>query len=367
MIPYGHQKIDSDDINEVVKVLRSNWLTQGPKVDEFENKLAKYCGANYAVAVSNGTAALHLAYLASGLKKDDEVITTPNTFVATTNMLLAVGAKPVFCDIRSDTNNIDESKIEQLITPKTRVIVPVHFAGHPCEMKTIWKIAKKYNLLVIEDAAHALGARYRGKPIGGGQSDMCTLSFHPVKSITTGEGGAIITNNKKYYERLKLLRSHGIKKDKNGFNVMKEFGYNYRLSDLQAALGVSQLKKIEQFIEKRHELVSLYSKLLKDVDQIILPQELKDVKSSWHLYVVRVKDKKYRLPLYQYLLKNKIGVNLHYPCVYKHPYYKKMKIGAVCKIAENYSDTAITIPLHVVLSRKDINHVSSKIKAFFFR
>ncbi|MEK7173425.1 MAG: aminotransferase class I/II-fold pyridoxal phosphate-dependent enzyme, partial [Patescibacteria group bacterium] len=188
MIPYGHQSIDVGDIRAVAGVLKSDWLTQGPKVAEFEKALAKYCGAKFAVAVSSGTAALHLAYLVAGIGKGDEVITSPNTFVATTNMMLAVGAKPVFCDIRKDTYNIDETKIENLITPRTKAIVPVHFAGHPCEMDEILKIAKRNKLVVIEDACHALGAKYKNKKIGS-LSDMTVFSFHPVKVITTGEGG----------------------------------------------------------------------------------------------------------------------------------------------------------------------------------
>ena len=196
MIPYGRQCIDKKDIAEVSKILGSDRITQGPKVEEFEKALAKYCNAKYALAVSSGTAALHLAYLAAGLKSGDEVITTPNTFVATTNMLIAVGAKPVFCDIRLDTYNIDENQIEKLITPQTKAIVPVHFAGQPCEMDKILKIAKKHKLLVIDDACHALGAKYKNKKIGS-IGNMSVFSFHPVKSITTGEGGAILTNNKK--------------------------------------------------------------------------------------------------------------------------------------------------------------------------
>ena len=215
MIPYGHQSINKKDIEAVVKVLKSDWLTQGPNVLEFEKALAKYCGAKYAVAVNNGTAALHLAYLTAGLKKGDEVITSPNTFAATANMMMAVGAKPVFCDIHPDTYNIDESKIENLITKKTRAIVPIHFAGQPCKMDEINRIAKKHKLIIIEDACHALGAKYKGKKIGACDfSDMAVFSFHPVKSIATGEGGVILTNDKKYYEKLILLRNHGIYKDK---------------------------------------------------------------------------------------------------------------------------------------------------------
>lgn len=368
MIPYGHQSIDSRDIKEVVAALKSDWLTQGPKIFEFERSLAKYCGAKYAVAVNNGTAALHLAYLAAGLSVGDEIITTPNTFVATTNMLLVVGAQPVFCDIRDDTCNIDEQKIERLINKRTKAIVPVHFAGHPCEMKTIKAIAKKYKLIIIEDACHALGARYKNSKIGGCQySDMAVFSFHPVKSITSGEGGAILTNNQEYYERLRHLRSHGIKKDKKGFNVMTELGYNYRLSDIQAALGASQIKKIESFMKKRRQVAAWYQKVLGGIQEIILPTETEDCHSAWHIYIIRVKQKQHRMPLYQCLKKEGVGVNFHYPCVYKHPYYQQHGFGGVsCPEAEQYADTAITIPLHTLLKKSEVQYIASKIKNYFY-
>lgn len=283
MIPYGHQKINQNDIEEVIKVLKSDWLTQGPKVLEFEEVLAKYCGAKYAIVCSNGTAALHLAYLAAGLKKGDEVITVPNTFAATSNMLLNVGAKPVFCDIRKDTYNIDENKIEKLITKKTRAIVPVHFAGQPCQMQEIKKIARKHKLLVIDDACHALGSSFKNSKIGNCQfADATVFSFHPVKPITTGEGGAVVTGNKKLYEKMVSLRSHGIHKDKKGKNVMTELGFNYRITDIQAALGVSQLKKLDSFIKQRRQIVKWYERELGNVAQIILPEEVKNFPRTKH-------------------------------------------------------------------------------------
>lgn len=366
MIPNGRQLISSTDIKAVVRVLKSDWLTQGPKVSEFEKALAKYCGAKYAVAVSSGTAALHLAYLAAGFKKGDEIITSPNTFAATVNMILACGARPVFCDIRKDTYNLDETKIEKLISKKTKAIIPVHFAGQPCEMGKILKIARKHHLLVIEDACHALGASYHGKRIGGFPSDLTVFSFHPVKSITTGEGGAILTNNKKLYQKILLLRSHGIVKDKNGFNVMQELGYNYRLTDLQAALGLSQLKQLKAFIAKRHKLFAVYQQELSRVSEIILPNELSMVKSSHHLMVIRVKKLQERLPLYLFLKKNKIGVNFHYPLVYHHPYYRRSGlIKSNCPVAEQYEKTAITLPLFPSLQKKQIKYIADKIELFY--
>lgn len=367
MIPYGHQSIGKDDVSAVDKVLCSDWLTQGPKVLALEKALAKYCGAKFAVACSNGTVALHLAYLAAGLKKGDEVISTPNTFVATTNMLLAVGAKPTFCDIRPDTYNIDETRLEGLINKNTRAIVPVHFSGQPCEMATIHKIARKYKLLVVEDACHALGAKYKNYKIGGCRfSDMAVFSFHPVKSITTGEGGAILTNDKKYYEKLKLLRNHGIYKDKQGKNVMMELGYNYRLTDIQAALGASQLRKLDSFIKKRRQIVTWYKKSLKNVKEIILPQEIENNYSSWHLYIIRTVKAAQREKLANFLKENGVGVNFHYPAVYSHPYYRKIGYGGL-KLPEEeiYYNSCLTLPCYVGLKESGVNYIAGMIKTFF--
>jgi UDP-4-amino-4,6-dideoxy-N-acetyl-beta-L-altrosamine transaminase len=369
MIPYGHQFINQDDLDGVAEVLKSDWLTQGPKVLEFEKDLAKYCGAKYAVAVSNGTAALHLSYLVVGFKNGDEVITTPNTFVATSNMMLAVGAKPVFCDIRLDTYNIDEERIEKLVTEETKGIVPVHFAGQPCEMEKIKEIAKKRSLIVIEDACHALGAKYKGSKIGGCRySDMAVFSFHPVKSITTGEGGAILTNNKKYYEKLMSLRSHGIHKDEKGKNVMTELGYNYRMNDIQASLGISQLKKLDEFIRARHQIVGWYKKELENIKEIILPQELKGNFSDWHIYVIRTKEKKDVDNLAGYLKENGVGVNFHYPAVYSHPFYQEQGFKNIrLDNEEEYQGSCITLPCYQQLKRSEVEYIAKVIKKYFAR
>ncbi|PJA01924.1 UDP-4-amino-4,6-dideoxy-N-acetyl-beta-L-altrosamine transaminase [bacterium (Candidatus Gribaldobacteria) CG_4_10_14_0_2_um_filter_41_16] len=369
MIPYGHQYIDKKDIEAVLIVLKSDWITQGPKILEFEKALAKYCGAKYAVVCCSGTAALHLAYLAAGLKKDDEIITSPNTFAATANMLLAVGAKPIFCDIRLDTYNIDESRIEKLITKRTKAIVPVHFAGHPCEMGKIAKIAKEHNLLVIEDACHALGAKYKGSKIGNCKySDMAIFSFHPVKSITTGEGGATLTNNEKYYKKMISLRSHGIHKDEKGKNVMTELGFNYRMTDIQAALGVSQIKKLDKFIKARHQVARWYQRELKGLEDIFLPGELKHAYSSWHIFIIRTKNSQTRDSLASFLKEKGIGVNFHYPCVYRHPYYQKNSYKNVkCQRAEMYESTTITMPLYPGLSQKKVKYITSELRLYFNR
>ncbi len=367
MIPYGKQSIDQQDIDKVVSILKSDWLTQGPKILEFEKFLADYCHTKYAVVANSGTSALHLAYLAAGLQEGDEVITTPNTFVATTNMLLAIGVKPVFCDIRLDTYNIDEERIENLITDKTKAIVPVHFVGQPCEMDAIDRIAKKHNLLVIEDACHALGSKYKNKRIGS-LSDMTVFSFHPVKPITTGEGGAIVTNDKNFYNKMVLLRSHGVFKDEDGNNIMTGLGYNYRMTDLQAGLGISQLKKLDNFLKKRHEVVKLYEGELSDVEQIILPVELERDYSGWHMYIIRTKDPEDRDRLFAYLKNNGVGVNFHYPAVYAHPYYRENGFEDFeLKNEEQYQNSCITLPCHTSLGVDDIKYVAGKIKDFFSR
>jgi len=367
MIPYGHQSIDSKDIKAVNKVLQSAFITQGPKAKQFECELKKYTGAKYAVVCSNGTAALHLAYLAAGIKPKDEVITTPNTFVSTANMLLALKAKPVFTDIRLDTYNINEKRITASITKKTKAIVPVHFAGQPAEMDIIMKIAKKNNLVVIEDACHALGAKFKKDKIGSCRySHMAVFSFHPVKPITSGEGGAVLTNSKKYYQRLQLFRNHGIYKDNQGKNVMIELGYNYRLTDIQSALAVSQLKKLDKFTAKRHKVAGWYTELLHGCDHIILPIELKHNYSSWHIYIIRVKNSAVRDKLSAYMKQKGIGVNFHYPAVYSHPYYRKHGYRNVSLTNEEiYHKSCITLPCYPDLKKQQVKYIGDTIKQFF--
>lgn len=365
MIPYGHQTISKADIKGVLNVLKSDWLTQGPSIDNFEKALAKYCGVKYAIVCSNGTTGLHMAYLAAGLKAGDEAILTPNTFVATANMLLSCGVKPVFVDIRLDSYNLDESKIEAAITKKTKAIIPVHFAGQPCEMDSLRKIARKNKLLIIEDACHAIGAKYKNKKIGS-IGDLTVFSFHPVKGITTGEGGAILTNNEGLYKKMRLLRSHGIEKDTKGFNVMSSFGYNYRMCDIQAALGLSQLNKIDVFVKKRHQVVKWYKKELQNIKGISIPEELSGNYSAWHIYVVRTNKVEDRLPLMEHLKKNGVGVNFHYPTLYKHPYYRKLGYKQVSLQNQDlYNLTAITLPIYPTLKKKEVFYISQKIKEYF--
>lgn len=367
MIPYGRQSIDKNDIRAVLDVLKSDWLTQGPKVKEFEAALCKYTGVRYAVAVSNGTAALHMAYLAAGLKKGDEAVTTPNTFAATSNMVLAVGAKPVFCDIRLDSYNIDEQKISKAVTKNTKIIVPVHFAGQACDMEAIYKLAKKKKLAVIEDACHALGAKYKNNKIGSCKfSDMAVFSFHPVKNITTGEGGAVLANSKKLYKKLISLRSHGIYKDARGKNVMVELGYNYRITDFQCALGLSQLKKLDQMVRQRRKAAEWYKNELEGIKDILLPKEQSGNYSAWHIYVIRVANARLRDKLSAYLKEKGIGANFHYPAVYSHPYYRKNGYKEVnLKNEKVYEKSCITLPLYPALNWEEVKYICRTIKKYF--
>jgi len=376
-LPYGLHWIDEDDIQEVLKVLRSDWITQGPKVKEFEEKLANYCGAKYAVTVSSGTAALHLACLALDVEPGDEVITSPITFLATSNSVLYCGGKPVFVDIDEKTYNIDGNKIEEKINKNTKGIIPVDFAGQPCDLDRIREIANKYNLWVIEDATHALGAEYNGKKIGG-LSDLTIFSFHPVKAITTGEGGAIATNNSVLYERLLMLRSHGVTKDSSKFETenakleggqwyyeMQELGYNYRITDFQCALGISQLKKLDKFIERRREIVQIYNEAFKNIEEVIIPYEKPNVKSACHLYVLQIdfeKIGKTRKELFDYMRENNILLQVHYIPVYLQPYYQQLgyKEG-ICPNAEDFYQREISLPLYPSMRNRDVKYIINAI------
>lgn len=357
-IPYGKQYIDQKDIDAVVKTLQSDFLTTGPKVKELENKICNYIWCKYSVVVWNCTQALHLAYLTIDLQEWDEVITTPNTFVATSNMLLVCRAKPVFCDINTETYNIDVDKIESLITEKTKAIAPVHFAGHPCEMDKIFEIAKKYKLKIIEDGAHAFGAEYKWKKIWNLDSDMSCFSFHPVKPFTTGEWWAVVTNNEAYYKKLLKLRSHGIEKDENWFNVMVDIWYNFRMTDIQATLGISQLSKLDDFLGRRKKVVWRYNELFWNIDSLQLPTEKENISSGWHLYVVRFQNKEVRDRVMDVLRKNNYGVTLHYPPVYSHPYYRNnwFKDFTLEKV-EHYYDTCLSLPIFYGLDKWEIENI----------
>lgn len=375
-IPYGRHKIDNMDIREVVKVLRSDWITQGQKVNEFENRLAEYCGAKYAVVVSSGTAALHIAALAAGIKPGNEVITSPITFVASANCVLYCGGNPVFVDVERDTANIDIEKIENSITHRTKAIIPIHFAGHPCDLEKIKKIANNYKLIVIEDAAHALGARYKDYKIGSCRySDMTIFSFHPVKAITTGEGGAILTNSKKLYERFILLRNHGITKEPKKFinpnglfyntdlwyYEMQSLGFNYRITDIQATLGISQLRKLDKFIYRRREIAVIYSRLFRDNPYFDIPLEKEYAYSAYHLYPIRLKKgyKDKRQKIFLTIRSKGLGIQIHYIPVYLQPYYKMLGFKkGICPNAEDFYNSEISINIYPGLKDFQIRRIA---------
>lgn len=377
-IPYGRQWIEEDDIEAVVEVLKSDYLTTGPVIKEFEEKFADYVGAEYAVAVSNGTAALHAACFAANISPGDEVITSPMTFAASANCILYQGGRPVFADIDSNTYNIDPQEIEKNITDKTKAIIPVHYTGQPCDMKEIQQIARENNLIVIEDAAHALGATYRGEKIGNCKySDMAIFSFHPVKHITTGEGGMITTNNKELYNKLIQFRTHGITKnsdkyinDNQGpwYHEQQFLGFNYRMTDIQAALGISQLKKIDRFVARRREIADIYNQELSKLDWIKLPYQKDDRESSWHLYVIQIEEEKLgksRKEMFEYLREKGLGVQVHYIPVYWHPYYQELGYGrGMCCEVERLYKGIISLPLFAKLDDKGLNFVINILSNF---
>lgn len=368
-IPYGRQTIDEEDIQAVVDVLKSDYLTTGPKIAEFEQKVCEYTNTKYAVAISNGTAALHAACFAAGIGPGDEVITTPITFAASANCVLYCGGKPVFADIDPRTYNLDVEDVRKKITDKTKAIIPVHLAGQPCDMDAIHKLAKEHKLIVIEDGAHALGAEYKGQKIGG-LSDMTTFSFHPVKPITTGEGGMVMTNDEELYKRLVLFRSHGITRDEEmmtdnegpWFYQQLELGYNYRITDVQCALGVSQMKKLDCFIQRRREIAKRYDDAFSTVDGIVTPYQSDDSKSGWHLYIIQVPHCD-RRKVFEYLRSKEIGVNVHYIPVYKHPYYHQHGYETVrCHNAEMLYENMISLPIYPRLSQKEQDYVIEEVK-----
>lgn len=376
MIPYGRQDINEEDIRAVVDVLRSDWLTQGPAIERFEQEVAQYCGAKYAVAVSNATAALHIACLAAGLKQGDRLWTSPNTFVASANCGLYCGAKPDFVDIDPHTYNLDVVALEQKLIQAERqgslpeILVPVQFGGQSCDMARIAELAKRYRFTVIEDASHAIGGRYRELPVGScAYSDMVVFSFHPVKIVTTGEGGMVMTNRKDLYEKLLRLRSHGITRDPDlmdhqpdgpWYYQQIDLGYNYRMTDIQAALGTSQMRRVDEFVARRQHLAARYDGLLAALP-LSIPARHPDSYSAFHLYVIRLRldaiGKSHR-QVFDALRGRGIGVNLHYIPVHTQPYYRRFgfKQGDFPQ-AEQYYREALSLPLFYALTESEQDHV----------
>ena len=365
MINYGKQNINQDDIDAVIDVLKSDFLTQGPKVQEFENDLQTYCGAKHAKVVTNATSALHLAYLAVGLKKNDLVWTSPNTFVSTANAALYCGAKVDFVDIDPSTYNMsvlalkDKLKKAEISGELPDLVVPVHFSGQSCEMKEIWELSKKYDFKVVEDASHALGGEYMGRKVGNCEySHICVFSFHPVKMITTGEGGAITTNDENLDESISILRTHGITKDKTKFDEeshgawyyeQQALGFNYRMTDLQAALGISQLKRLDKFVAKRREIANYY---LNNLEPAYLPYQHPDTNSSWHLFVIQVHN---REKTYQDLVNKGIQTQVHYIPVSMQPFQKKQTLP----YCEEFYKKCISLPIYYDLTSKEYKKVVS--------
>lgn len=370
-ISYGRQWIDNDDIQTVIDALKSKAITQGEYIDKFEKELAKYTGAKYAVAVSSGTAALHIIYMALGLKKDDELITTPITFSATSNAGLYCGAVPKFVDIESSSFLIDEDLIEKHITDKTKILAPVHYGGLPCNMEKLSHLAEKYNLKIVEDACHSAGSFYKNIKTGSCKlSDAAVFSFHPVKHITTGEGGAILTNNKEVYEKCIKLRSHGMQRDNFIFeqdsptyHEMVMLGYNYRMTDIQAGLGLSQLKKLDEFVKRRQFIAKTYKNELSHYEEIIFQHDFSDRTNSYHLMSAVFKTNELRDKVFYKLREKNIYTQIHYMPVNKHPYYTDL--------GYNYKDTPkaydfyrreLSLPIYPKLTDEELMYVIDNIK-----
>lgn len=378
--------IDKRDVQAVLKVLKSDFLTQGPCIEQFEAALARYTGARYATVFSSGTAALHAAYFSAGIEAKDEVITSPITFAATANAALMLGAIPRFSDVEPDTGNLDVTLVETAIGPKTKAIIPVHYAGHPVDMELLGRVAKRHDITVIEDACHAIGAEYkiahtvedtRIKVGSCAHSDMTVFSFHAVKQITTAEGGAVTTNSDDLYQKLMMFRTHGITKDKSRFECtncsshgdwyheMQFLGFNYRMSDLQAALGSSQLKKVDFFVGRRREIAAMYDKLFLDYARIQTPPERTYARSSYHLYPIRLNrvtggQKK---TIFADMRQRGLGVQVHYIPVYLHPYYQRLGYEkGLCPNAELFYEKEVSIPLYPALSDPQVEAIARSVK-----
>ncbi|MEN6473604.1 MAG: UDP-4-amino-4,6-dideoxy-N-acetyl-beta-L-altrosamine transaminase [Syntrophaceae bacterium] len=369
-IPYSKQSLDEDDIAAVIKVLKSDWLTTGPKVDEFEAAIASYAGTQGAVAVSSGTAGLHAAMYALGIGSGDEVIVPPLTFIATANAVVYQGGTPVFADVDLGTLLINPADVEAHITKRTKAIVAVDYAGQPCDYDALQDIAKRNGIALVADACHALGAQYRGRPVGS-LADMTVFSFHPVKHITTGEGGMVVTDNPHYLERMRRFRNHGISRDhlertRQGTwqYEMTDLGYNYRLTDFQCALGQSQLGKLPAWLEARRSIARRYDAALALIPEITSLDVRPDVAHAYHLYVVRLGRHLDRGVVFQALQSLGILVNVHYIPVHLHPFYREHfgTQAGMCPIAEDAYEQILSLPMYSALQDQDVERVIDAIQ-----
>lgn len=371
---YGHQYLDEKDVQAVVEVLHSDYLTCGPRITELEQKLCELTGAKYAVVCSNDTAALHIACMAAGVSAGDEVITTPITFLASANCALYCGAKPVFADIDEETYNIDPKEIEKAMTPKTKAVVAVDYTGQVVDLDTIIETCHKQNVVVIEDAAHSIGTLYKGRPIGS-IADMTTFSFHPVKTVTAGEGGAVLTDNEEYYKKLLLYRSHGMTRDQaqmtkesegGWYYQMIDLGYNYRMTDMQAALLISQLEKLPMFSKRRKEIVARYNEAFSRIPELTVQQELEGSDSTRHLYILRIKPEKLRIDrrgFFDALAAENIMCNVHYIPIYLQPYYQEMGYPkGLCPRAEKLYSEMMSLPLYYAMTDQDVEDVITAVQ-----
>lgn len=371
---YGHQYIDEADIQAVVDVLKSDYLTCGPKIGELEEKLCTLTGAKYAVVCSNGTAALHIACMAAGVEPGDEVITTPITFAASANCALYCGARPVFADINDKTYNIAPDEVEKHITGKTKAVVAVDFTGQSVEEEELLSLCRKNNLVLIEDGAHVIGTRYKGRP-NGSIADMTTFSFHPVKTVTGGEGGAVLTDSEEYYQKLLLYRAHGITRDAalmehepdgSWYYEQIALGYNYRMTDMQAALLISQLDKLPEFSKRRKEIVARYDEAFRKLPQLFVQQEIPESDTTRHLYILRLIPERLSIGRRQFfnaLAAENICCNVHYIPTYYMPYYEKLGYGrGLCPKAEKLYAEIISLPLYYAMSDRDVEDVIGAVK-----
>jgi perosamine synthetase len=367
-LPYGHQSIDEADIQAVVDTLRSDWLTTGPRVAEFQEAFAARTGARHAVSFSSGTAALHAAAFTAGLKAGDEAITSPFTFVATSNCVLYQNSVPVFADVSPDTLNLDPDLAAARVTSRTRAILPVDYAGHPADLTPILELAERHGLVVIEDASHALGAKYKGHSVGS-LAHMTVFSFHPVKHITTGEGGMVTTDNPKFAETLRRFRNHGISSDARQRQSAGQWhyemvllGFNYRLPDIACALGIQQLKKLDANLSLRRQIAERYASAFREIPEVVLPVVRDAVNPAWHLYPIRLnrgKLKTDRGQVFQALRAENIGVNVHYIPVHRHPYYSERfgYQGGEYPVAEDAYERLISLPMFHGMTDEDVDDV----------